>query len=101
VENKKSSISENIFGQQPDLKGQIDMGSRRVCGLARSSIVGHADASSWVLYEVAFKIEVIEKSGEVTSPHPAGFGRARTRATKRSALAAATRHLLGASRSAI
>jgi phage terminase large subunit len=22
------------------------------------------------LYEVAFKIEVIEKSGEVTSPHP-------------------------------
>jgi len=28
-------------------------------------------------YEVAFKIEVIEKSGEVTSPHPAGFGRAR------------------------
>jgi hypothetical protein len=23
-----------------------------------------------ILYEVAFKIEVIEKSGEVTSPHP-------------------------------
>jgi hypothetical protein len=53
------------------------------------------------LDEVAFKIEVIEKSGEVTSPHPAGFGRARPRATKRSAPAAAARHLLGARRSAI
>ena len=54
-----------------------------------------------ILDEVAFKIEVIEKSGEVTSPHPAGFGRARARATKRSAPAAAARHLLGARRSAI
>jgi len=33
-----------------------------------------------VLYEAAFKIEVIEKSGEVTSPHPARFGRARDQA---------------------
>ncbi len=32
------------------------------------------------LYRVAFKIEVIEKSGEVTSPHPARFGLARLRA---------------------
>jgi hypothetical protein len=24
----------------------------------------------YAIYEVAFKIEVIEKSGEVTSPHP-------------------------------
>jgi hypothetical protein len=39
-----------------------------------------ANGCSWYLYEVAFKIEVIEKSGEVTSPHPAGFGRARPRA---------------------
>ncbi len=46
---------------------------------------------------IALKIEVIEKSGEVTSPHPAGFGRARRRAQPRaSALAAVAQHLLGA-----
>ena len=46
VENKKAA-EVNTFGQRIDLKGQIDMGSR-VCGRARSSSVGHADASSWV-----------------------------------------------------
>ncbi|MGO8943343.1 MAG: hypothetical protein ACLQJ7_06685, partial [Syntrophobacteraceae bacterium] len=44
-----------------------------------------------LLYQFAFKIELIEKSGEVTSPHPARFGR--------SAPAAVAQHLLGGGRS--
>jgi hypothetical protein len=58
-------------------------------------------AETVTLYQFAFKIELIEKSGEVTSPHPARFGRAQTRAAKRSAPAAVAQHLLGGRRSAI
>ncbi len=47
------------------------------------------------------QVEASEKSGEVTSPHPARFGRARLRATKRSALAAVAQHLLGPAANAI
>ncbi|MGD0401195.1 MAG: hypothetical protein ABSC04_20080 [Syntrophobacteraceae bacterium] len=58
-----------------------------------------------LLYEFAFKIELIEKSGEVTSPGPPSpckiWPRAQTRAAKRSAPAAVAQHLLGGRRSAI
>ena len=46
------------------------------------------------------QVEATAKSGEVIfhfkdAPHPARFGRARLRATRRSALAAVAQHLLG------
>jgi len=52
------------------------------------------------------QVEATAKSGEVIFhfkdvPHPAGFGRARLRATKRSALAAVAKRLLGPAASAI
>ncbi len=57
------------------------------------------------LYQFAFKIESIEKSGEVTSPGPSSprkiWPRAQTRAAKRSAPAAVAQHLLGGGRRAI
>jgi hypothetical protein len=52
------------------------------------------------LYQFAFKIEVIEKSGGVTSPHPARFGRAR-RARGQALGAGGGCQALGARRSAI
>src|SRR5208337_4288899 len=53
---------------------------RSSSAISFTSNSGFSQSRRPVLYEVAFKIEVIEKSGEVTSPHPAGFGRARPRA---------------------
>ena len=53
------------------------------------------------LYEFAFKIESIEKSGEVTSPGPPSPRKIWPRAAKRSAPAAVAQHLPGGRRSAI
>ena len=65
--------------------------TRRDQADGRRELPGGADR----LIPSCAQVEATEKRGEVTSPHPARFGRARLRATKRSALAAVAQHLLG------
>ena len=71
-----------------------------------SEIEGFLNSSCDRLVVSCAQIEATEKSGEVIfhfkdAPHPARFGRARLRATKRSALAAVAQHLLSPAASAI
>jgi len=64
-------------------------------GVLRSALKKTYIIPEYPLILSCVQVEAIEKSGEVTSPHPAIFGRARLRATKRSALPAVAQHLLG------
>jgi hypothetical protein len=77
----------------------------RLC-YEKGAVFGTWTPAEIVIIASCAQVESTAKSGEVIfhfkdAPHPARFGRARLRATKRSALAAVAQRLLGSAASAI
>jgi hypothetical protein len=92
-----STTGEHIYARQGATR---DDATPAIVFMGERNRHGSACRSCMFILSCA-QVEGTEKSGEVTSPHPARFGRARLRATRRSALAAVAQHLLCPAASAI